>query len=199
MVEESQNPGAPAASESELPSRVLALVAIAVGVLITVVSALLYFIMPDLILKGGMPSAQADFLTLSPIFFPRLTFILLGVLGATYLVSSIRKLPLATGRGEVREEGASSRVVFMYSIAVAYPFILPWFGYGLTSVLLMGVMTYFLGTRVWWQVIGFAVLVPVTIRFIFERLLSIAMPNSYFIEIDAVEEAIMRTLSNIFF
>ncbi len=199
MEEQSRIPGSPAVPEAEAPSRTLALIAVAVGALITAVSAYLYFIMPSLILKGGMPSAQADFLRLSPIFFPRLTFILLGFLGLSYMTISIRKLPMSTGGGAVREEGTSSRVIFMYALAVSYPFILPWFGFFLTSALLMGVMTYFMGTRSWWQVPGFAVVVPITIRFVFERLLSISMPRSHFEWIDAAEEAVMQTLSGIFF
>ena len=63
----------------------------------------------------------------------------------------------------------------------------------------MGGMTVFLGTRVWWQIIAFGVLVPVAIRFIFERLLSISLPNAVFEKLEAIEEALMQLLLQLFF
>ena len=46
--------------------------------------------------------------------------------------------------------------------------------------------------------LAFAVLAPLTIRFVFERLLSIALPLASIDALSNIEEAIMRLLVKIF-
>lgn len=183
----------------EPSSRPHTLLALAVSALITIGALYFFIAMPRLIAQGGIPTAQTDFLTLSPIFFPRLTFALLAVLGLSYFVGNARRLSSAIGGRVFKETGILPRVLTLYAIAVVYPFLLPWLGFVVPTILLMGGMVLFLGIRVWWQVLVFAFLAPVTIRFVFERLLAISLPRSEFDWLGDKEEALMQFLVSIFF
>ncbi len=84
-----------------------------------------------------------------------------------YFIANVRRFSSAVGGMIFKETGTLQRVLTLYSIAVVYPFLLPWFGFVVPTILLMVSMTVFLGTRIWWQVIGFTILTPVSIRFVF--------------------------------
>ena len=171
--------------------------ALVVSAIITILAVYFFFAMPGLIAQGGIPAAQTDFLKLSPIFFPRLAFALLAWLGFTYFLGNLRQLPMASEGKIFEEKRTLVRVLTLYAIAVVYPFLLPWLGFTLPTILLMGSMTLFLGTRIWWQVVGFSLLTPVTIRFVFERLLAISLPRASIQSIEAAEEALMQMLVSI--
>ena len=183
---------------SDIPNRSLIIMALAVGGFFTLGALTLFAKMPSLIAQGGLPEAQTDFLRLSPVFFPRLAFAILAGLSLTYFIGSVRLLNLAEDGKLFDDSGALQRILSLYSIAVVYPFLLPPLGYAVSTALLMGGMTLFLGTRVWWQVLSFAVLTPVAIRFVFERLLSISLPRSGYSLIADAEEGLMKILVSIF-
>jgi hypothetical protein len=183
----------------EPASRPLTLLALAVSALVTIGAVAFFFAMPRLIAQGGIPAAQTDFLTLSPIFFPRLTFALLAFLGLTYFIGNVRLLPVAIGGRIFKEAGIIPRVLALYAIAVLYPILLPWLGFIIPTILLMGGMVVFLGIRVWWHAATFALVTPVTIRFVFERLLAISLPRAEYEWLGDAEEALMRILDSIFF
>lgn len=182
----------------QIPNRSLIIMALAVGGFFTLGALTLFVAMPSLIAEGGIPAAQTDFLRLSPVFFPRLAFAILTGLSLVYFISTARTLKLAEEGKVFEESGTIQRVLTLYSIAVIYPFILDWLGYMISTALLMGGMTLFLGTRVWWQALSFAVLTPVAIRFVFERLLAISLPRSDIDLIADTEEGLMRILVSIF-
>lgn len=190
--EQPQTPGVPVAPDA--PVRQLAILAVGVSALITAGAVYLFFAMPGLIAQGGIPAAQTDFLKLSPIFFPRLTFILLAVLGLSYFVGSVRGLASTVEGGIYREKGILPRVIILYAIAVVYPILLPWFGFVVPTIFLMAAMTLFLGIRSLWQALGFSILTPVMIRYIFTRLLAISLPDSEFDWLSDAEEALMRLI-----
>ena len=182
-----------------IPNRSLVIMALVVGGGVTLGALTLYAIMPSLIAQGGIPEAQTDFLRLSPVFFPRLAFAILTGLSLTYFISTARLLKQADEGSVFEESGTLQRVLTLYSIALIYPFLLPSLGYVVSTIFLMGGMTLYLGTRIWWQVLSFAVLTPITIRFVFERLLSISLPRSDFDFIANTEEGLMQILMSIFY
>jgi hypothetical protein len=182
-----------------IPNRSLVIMALVVGGGVTLGALTLYAIMPSLIAQGGIPEAQTDFLRLSPVFFPRLAFAILTGLSLTYFISTARLLKQADEGSVFEESGTLQRVLTLYSIALIYPFLLPSLGYVVSTIFLMGGMTLYLGTRIWWQVLSFAVLTPITIRFVFERLLSISLPRSDFDFIANTEEGLMQVLVSIFY
>ena len=182
-----------------IPNRSLVIMALVEGGGVTLGALTLYAIMPSLIAQGGIPEAQTDFLRLSPVFFPRLAFAILTGLSLTYFISTARLLKQADEGSVFEESGTLQRVLTLYSIALIYPFLLPSLGYVVSTIFLMGGMTLYLGTRIWWQVLSFAVLTPITIRFVFERLLSISLPRSDFDFIANTEEGLMQVLVSIFY
>jgi len=182
-----------------IPNRSLVIMALVVGGGVTLGALTLYAIMPSLIAQGGIPEAQTDFLRLSPVFFPRLAFAILTGLSLTYFISTARLLKQADEGSVFEESGTLQRVLTLYSIALIYPFLLPSLGYVVSTIFLIGGMTLYLGTRIWWQVLSFAVLTPITIRFVFERLLSISLPRSDFDFIANTEEGLMQVLVSIFY
>lgn len=182
----------------EATSRPQIILGLAVSAVISIVAVYLFVAIPDLIPRGGIAMAQIDFQTLSPIFFPRLTFALLAGLGVTYFISNLNLLHKSTDGTLFKEPGVLRRVAILYAIAVAYPILLPWLGFMIPTIFLMGGISLFLGTRVWWQVLSFAFLTPIVIRFVFERLLAISLPHAAFSKIESAEEALMQLLASIF-
>jgi len=184
------------ANSQEAPSRPFALLEAGLAIFMTCAAIALTYTMPELIAEGGIPAAQ-DFLRLSPVFFPELTFGVLSALGVVYSAIALRQLAAAGPSGEDLGTDILGRVIIVFVLSMLYPVIMPWFGYGLTTLLLVGAMTVFLGNRVWWQVLLFSAGTPVLIRFIFERLLKISLPSADIDAIDAVEEALMQFLSRL--
>ncbi|MBT3351758.1 MAG: tripartite tricarboxylate transporter TctB family protein [Nitrospinaceae bacterium] len=185
--------------KSNIPNRSFVIMALVVGGLFTVGSLTLFVMMPSLIAQGGIPEAQTDFLRLSPVFFPRLAFAILSGLSLTYFISTARTLNQAEDGGIFEEQGTLPRILTLYSFAVVYPFLLPPLGYVISTIFLIGGMTLFLGTRIWWQVLSFSIFTPIMIRFVFERLLAISLPRSEFELIAVAEEGLMQILVSIFF
>ena len=62
---------------------------IAVSILIITLGACFAIFMPNMIAIGGMVQAQ-DFIRLSPIFFPRISFGVLSILGIVYLIQILK-------------------------------------------------------------------------------------------------------------
>lgn len=179
--------------------RPVILLSLTVATIITLVAVFLFIAIPRLIPQGGIPSAQTDFRTLSPTFFPRLTFALLAVLGLSYFISNIRRLPLAIPGRIYKDSSTLPRVLAFFSITVIYALLLPWLGFLIPTMFLMGGGTLFFGTRVWWQVLTFALVSPIIVRFVFERLLAISLPSATIEVIANAEEALMQLLSSIVF
>ena len=107
---------------------VLASLIIFIGVCFTI-------FMPHMIAQGGMIQAQ-DFIRLSPIFFPRMSFGALSFLGIIYFLQTYR-----SERGENSEKIISSQniknVCNIFLFVAAYTFFLPFLGYGLATVLMI--------------------------------------------------------------
>ncbi len=160
-------------------------------------SAGLSIFMPYLIASGGISSAQ-DFLTLSPIFFPRLAFAVLAALCLFYLLDAwrgARHIRYATDPGETTRILRGAK---MFLIVAAYSIFVAILGYGLSTLLMAAAVIWYLGIRQIWVLAPMAVLMPIVVRFVFERLLLISLPRSDFEAIAAVEDAIMKFLSAVF-
>ena len=174
-----------------------ALLELGIAVVIALGAGYLAVAMSSLVMEGGLPEAQ-DFLRLSPIFFPRLSF------GLTSLISFIlifRILRSSGGRAAFRFDLDTTRytsVLIMGVLLVVYALLLPLFGYGIATLLAVAATTFFLGTRSWWSLLVFSLVTPVVTRFIFERLLAISLPLSPFEPLAQLEQTLMRFLASIF-
>lgn len=164
------------------------------------VSAGLSLFMPSLIASGGIASAQS-FITLSPVFFPRLAFALLAALSLCHLLAArreARRAPLAPPAAGAPETAGIPRGARMILIAAAYAALVSPLGYGLSTLLMAAASARLLGVRRLRALLPLAVLIPVVVRFVFERLLLISLPRSEFEAIASVEDAIMKFLSGAF-
>ena len=153
--------------------------------------------MPYLIATGGISSAQ-DFLRLTPVFFPRLAFAVLAALCAFYLINAWRSARNIQSAANPDEAVRFRRGVVMITVIAAYSLLVSALGYGLSTLLMAGAVIWYLGIRQIWIVASVSVLMPIVVRFIFERLLLISLPRSDYEAIAVVEDAIMKFLSGIF-
>ena len=153
--------------------------------------------MPYLIATGGISSAQ-DFLRLTPVFFPRLAFAVLAALCAFYLINAWRSARNIQSAANPDEAVRFQRGVVMIVVVAAYSLLVSALGYGLSTLLMAGAVIWYLGIRQIWIVASVSVLMPIVVRFIFERLLLISLPRSDYEAIAVVEDAIMKFLSGIF-
>ncbi len=180
-------------SNTPAPSRLLARVEVAVAVLLTLGAAAIALFMPQLIGRGGIETAR-DFLTISPAFFPGLAMGLLAMVCVPYAIQSVRRLAKSneaqTGEDLVRLKRAG----FMTVVAICYAASINWLGFILATMLMALVVSYFLGLRKPLTYLPGVILVPITVRFVFERLLFIALPRSEIEFVAAIEDALIKFL-----
>ena len=168
-----------------------------IAILIGLGAGYLAVAMPTLVHEGGIQETQ-DFIRLSPVFFPRLSF------GLTSLVSFIlafRVLRIVSGGRAFQisiSANRSRRVLIMSVLVVVYSLLLPFFGYGVATLLAIAATAYFLGMRSWFSLLAFSVTTPVVTRFIFERLLAISLPLSRYEPLAELEQQLMGFLAGIF-
>ena len=179
------------------PSPMILRLEIYLAAAMALVSAGLCIFMPYLIASGGITSAQ-DFLTLSPVFFPRLAFAVLAALCLFYLLDAWRRARHIRYATDSAETTRILRGAKMFLIVAAYSIFVAILGYGLSTLLMAAAVIFYLGIRQIWVIAPVAVLMPIVVRFVFERLLLISLPRSDFEAIAVVEDAIMKFLSAVF-
>jgi hypothetical protein len=185
------SPGAP-------PGRALAQLDVAVAALLTLSGAALSIAMPRLVATGGMREAQ-EFINLSPVFFPRLAFGVMAVLALIQLNRAIRRLPGAapsTGEGWVAKY---QNPIVAAALVIIYAYLIPWLGFSAAGFAGIAAITVAIGSRSWREILPVALLSPLAVRFVFERLLLISLPRSQFDLIARPEEALMQFLVRLFF
>ena len=197
----SGGPGAePSAADIEAAialSPLMARVDIAVAALLALIGAALTVAMPMLIASGGIDT-ERDFTTLSPALIPRLAFGALTVLAIIALVPAVQAVRSGIGPRRLEEPSRMQRAGVAALIAVAYAASVTWLGYILATMLMTAVMASYLGLRNPLAFIPGAIIVPVVIKFVFERLLLISLPRSSIEGVGLIEDAVLRTLSQIF-
>ena len=167
------------------------------AVLLTCGAASLSIFMPDLIASGGLREAQ-DFITLSPIFFPRLAFGLLAFLCLSYVVNSVRQLQAGSSTSAAGEADRYTRAGLMMVVAVIYSFLVSWLGFIPSTMMMTAVVSMYLGITSPVALLPGTIFIPIVIRFIFERLLLISLPRSEIEFIAVMEDSLMKFLSSIF-
>ncbi len=170
---------------------------VVVAAVFALIAATLTVAMPQLIASGGLDT-ERDFSTLSPALIPRLAFGLLTVLAVAALISAIQTVKSGVGRPRADQLTRLQRAGIAAGIAIAYAATVTWLGYTLSTMLMTAAMAYFLGLRNPLAFIPGVIIVPVVIRFVFERLLLISLPRSSIESIGGVEDAVMRFLTHVF-
>ena len=174
-----------------------ALLELGIAVLVTVGAGYLAIAMPRFVHEGGIQETQ-DFIRLTPVFFPRLSFGLTSIVSFLLVVRLFRAAPGFDALRVSFRASDYSDVLVMSGLIVGYTMLLPFLGYGLATMIAVAATTYLLGVRAPLPVIAFSVLTPVVTRFIFERLLAISLPLCRFEALAELEQALMRILAEIF-
>jgi hypothetical protein len=195
-----QPPPAPSADEIDAVvafSPLMARLDVAVAAFLALLAATIAAAMPLLIASGGI-EVEHDFSTLSPALIPRMAFVVLSGLSLVALFTAVQTLRAGAGQPKENELQGMQRAAIAMIIAIAYASSVTWLGYILATMLMTAAMSWFLGLR---NPLGFVpgvVIVPVVIRFVFERLLLIALPRSEIESIGVIEDALMRVLTRTF-
>ena len=178
-------------------SPLMARLDVAVAAALALIAATITVAMPMLIASGGIDT-ERDFSTLSSALIPRLAFGFLTVLAIAVMVPAIATVRGVTGPSQPDELSRLRRAGIAALIAIAYAASVTWLGYILSTMLMTAAMAYYLGLRHPLAFVPGVIVIPVLIRFVFERLLLISLPRSSIESIGLVEDAVMRFLSHIF-
>jgi len=178
-------------------SPLLARADVAAAAIVALIAATLTVAMPMLIASGGIDT-ERDFATLSPALIPRLAFGCLTVLAIVALIPAVQTLRSGVSQPRADEFGRLQRAGIATVIAIAYASSVTTLGYTLATMLMTAAMAYYLGLRNPFAFIPGVIVIPILIRFVFERLLLISLPRSSIEAIGLVEDAVIRFLVHIF-
>ena len=175
-----------------------AILELGIAITIALGAGYLAIAMPSLVQEGGIPETQ-DFVRLTPVFFPRLSFGLTSVISWILVFRLLRSVPGSHVLRFTFRTTDYARVLVMSALVVGYASLLPFFGYGPATLLAVAATTYFLGMRSWLPLLAFSVGTPVVTRFVFERLLAISLPLCQYEPIAVIEQELMRFLAKVLF
>ncbi|HEU5304919.1 MAG TPA: tripartite tricarboxylate transporter TctB family protein [Gemmatimonadales bacterium] len=125
----------------------------------------------------GLP--QPVLVPIGPAYYPRLLFIVVGVLSAALVVTDV----VGQRRGGARPAASSARyrlVVLTFVIFALYVVMLPALGFRLATLLFVGGLQVVLEPpqgRRWWLVLAVALGTTVLTYYVFERYLSVLLPR----------------------
>jgi len=173
-----------------------ALLELGIAIVLAVGAGYLAISMPSFVHEGGIQEAQ-DFIQLTPVFFPRVSFALTSVISVILLFRLLRAAPGLHVLGFSFRASEYAGVLAMSALVVGYAAVLPFLGYGLATMLAVAATTCFLGMRSWLPLLAFSIVTPVVTRFIFERVLAISLPLCRYEPIAEIEQAVMRFLAGI--
>lgn len=174
-------------------SPLLARLDVIVTALICIAAGLLSIMMPRLVESGGIEIGRS-YATMSASLIPRTIFGALAVVAAVATIAAFNRLRRfdTTNPGDELERFGRAAIVAL--IILAYALTVTWLGFILATMIVAVVLSYFLGLRNPLAFIPGVVIVPVLIRFIFERLLLISLPRSRIESIGQIEDQLMRFL-----
>ena len=173
-----------------------ALLELGLALLIAVAAGYLALKMPDFVREGGIQEAQ-DYVHLSSVFFPRLSFALTSIFAAILVIRSWKALPPPSAWRVSLAGYRYVRITVMGGVIVVYGMLIPGLGYGIATALAVGATAFYLGLRNWLALLAFSLATPVVTRFVFERLLSISLPLPANETLALLEQSLMRLLFNL--
>jgi len=175
----------------------MARVDVAVAAVLALAAATMTVAMPMLIASGGI-EIERDFATMSPALIPRLAFGCLTILAIVALFLAVQTVRSRAGYPRPDELGRLQRAGIAAAIAIGYALTVTLLGYILATMVMTAVMAWYLGLRKPVAFIPGVIVIPILIRFVFERLLLISLPRSSIESIGLVDDAVMRFLSHVF-
>ena len=104
------------------------------AIIIAVVSIFIVIMMPALVEEGGIQEAQ-DFLRLTPVFFPRLSFGLTGLISIVLIIRLVRGMSAQQQIIPTIDRAKFTGVLVMSVLIVLYGLMLRVLGYGFATLL----------------------------------------------------------------
>jgi len=150
-----------------------------VAIFLILFSIVFYVLIPYQIAKPELFMGRA-LMQMQPTLFPRLTMIGLLGLSAWYFLYSFR----LKERNFFRELDKQNltRIVVTFVILVAYALLLEPLGFVLSSALVAGALTLYLGNRNIFILFVVIIVIPLTVFYIFTRALRVSLPELPFFE-----------------
>lgn len=181
------------AGKAEALSPFLARLDVIVPALICIAAALLSITMPHFVESGGIDIGRS-YATMSASLIPRVIFGVLAVVAAIATVAAINRFRSIETASPGDEFDRFSRAAFVALVILAYALTVTWLGFILSTMIVAAVISYFLGLRNPFAYIPGVLIVPIVIRFVFERLLFISLPRSRIESIGHIEDQVIRFL-----
>jgi len=171
----------------------LARLEVIVTALICLAAGLISIMMPRLVESGGIEIGRS-YATMSASLIPRIIFGVLAVVAAVATVAAFNRFREFKTVDPGDEFDRYSRAAFVALVILAYALTVTWLGFILSTMIVAAVISYFLGLRNPLAFIPGVLIVPILIRFIFERLLFISLPRSRIESVGHVEDQVIRFL-----
>jgi len=176
-------------------SPVLARLDVIVTGLICLGAAVLAFFMPNLVTSGGI-SFGRSYATMSPSLIPRLVFAVLTAVAAVATLAAFKRYRNQDSAPPGNEAEEFGRAAAIALIVLFYTLTVSWLGFILSTMIVATVTSIFLGLRNPLTFIPSVIIVPILIRFIFERLLFISLPRSQIESVGHIEDQVIQFLSH---
>lgn len=142
-----------------------------------IITSVLFFIVAGLVFYLSRGFNVGDSVAFSPAFWPRLLASMLFILSAIFLIQTLIKHKDEFYRFEKK---ALSRVVRMCFLLGVFSVVLVFFGFFISSLVLVPLAMLILGERRIPLILTISVAVPVFVYVIFELILNLQLPKGYF-------------------
>jgi hypothetical protein len=171
----------------------LARLDIVVSALICLAAGVLAVIMPRLVTSGGIEIGRS-YATMSPSLIPSLIFAILAIVAAVATLAAVSRFRRLTTESPGDEADRFARAGVIALIILLYALTVTWLGFILSTMIVAVLISWFLGLRNPLAFVPGAVIIPILIRFVFERLLLISLPRSRIESIGHIEDVVIRFL-----
>jgi len=174
-------------------SPLLARLDVIVTALICLAAAALAIMMPQLVESGGIDIGRS-YATMAASLIPRLIFGILAIVAAIATIAAVSRHRHVETVSPGDELDRFSRAAFVALIILFYALTVTWLGFILATMIVAAVISYFLGLRNPLAYIPGVLIIPILIRFVFERLLLISLPRSRIESVGHIEDQVIRFL-----
>ncbi|WHH61018.1 tripartite tricarboxylate transporter TctB family protein [Petroclostridium sp. X23] len=116
---------------------------------------------------------------MGPRFFPKVLSIMLVVVSGLFLVQNIlagkKQGKEKEDKGEIKDIKSELNVLILFALMIAYVYLMPIWGFIISTIVVIGAVVYFLGTRKWYMYLIFIAIV-LLVYYVFQELLYVQLP-----------------------
>jgi len=145
-----------------------------VALLFIVLSLIFFFLIPYQIEKPKLVMGRA-LMDMTPTLFPRIATVGLGAMSVLFFIQTLLK-PEENPFKDLDRVALGKYVIFLL-ILTAFAWMFDPLGFILSGIIITAVLTVFLGNRNIYMVALLSISVPITVYFVFNKLLKISLPE----------------------